>query len=392
LNAPYSLIIGLTYFFPALNTESQIEGAEQYTDLSSRSDFMCGKNKLNPTLTKEMLQMINDNQAAPKDEQLCTSVLISDRFALTAAHCWEKFRSDEFNPEKNTQTIQIRDGTIYQEVIGVRRWWEQPWRKTTCHSSTAYYDLTIMELERRVEYNYTKYGDSPVCLSEEVDLPNQKVLLQGFGQQPDETIGELLQLELKTLQNEECYNRFLNVSETDKFGRKGSTGKKNEISTSIKQSLYDGITDQVLCTVFTCDGKTPSLDAKAKCDAAPGDSGAPLYTLGDNSASGEISNQYLLGIHSGGTGSSAVRLKRGNVFFPKWWIRIAQFSNWIKCTQKYATEGKKSTKRVAQACDDPNFNGFTPKCNHTALHIEECESLGGECESVLPYWNGQPYC
>ena len=57
-------------------------------------------------------------------------------------------------------------------------------------------------------------------------------------------------------------------------------------------------------------------------DAAPGDSGAPLYTLGDNSASGEISNQYLLGIHSGGTGFSAVRLKRGNVFFPKWWIRV----------------------------------------------------------------------
>ena len=63
-------------------------------------------------------------------------------------------------------------------------------------------------------------------------------------------------------------------------------------------------------------------------------------------------------------------------------LQIAQFSKWIKCTQKYATEGKKSTKRVAQACDDPNFNGFTPKCNHTALHYQ----------SVLPYWNGQPYC
>ena len=57
-------------------------------------------------------------------------------------------------------------------------------------------------------------------------------------------------------------------------------------------------------------------------DAAPGDSGAPLYTLGDSSASGEISNRYLLGIHSGGNGFSAVRLQRGNVFFPKWWIRV----------------------------------------------------------------------
>ena len=83
--------------------------------------------------------------------------------------------------------------------------------------------------------------------------------------QADDTFGELLQLELKTLQNEECYNRFLNVSETDRFGRKGSTGKKNKIPNPTKRSLYDGITDQVLCTVFTCDGKTPSLDARAKC-------------------------------------------------------------------------------------------------------------------------------
>ena len=54
--------------------------------------IVCGKSKLKPILTEEMLQMINDNQVAPKDEQLCTTVLISDRFALTAAHCWGKFK------------------------------------------------------------------------------------------------------------------------------------------------------------------------------------------------------------------------------------------------------------------------------------------------------------
>ena len=53
---------------------------------------MCGKSKLQPTLTEEILQMINKNQVAPKDGQLCTTVLISDRFALTAAHCWGKFK------------------------------------------------------------------------------------------------------------------------------------------------------------------------------------------------------------------------------------------------------------------------------------------------------------
>ena len=89
--------------------------------------------------------------------------------------------------------------------------------------------------------------------------------MQGFGQQADETTGELLQLELETLQNEECYNRFLNVSETFQFNKGGSTGKKNKITNGIKQALYDGITDQVLCTTFTCNGTDPNLDRLAKC-------------------------------------------------------------------------------------------------------------------------------
>ena len=59
-------------------------------------------------------------------------------------------------------------------------------------------------------------------------------------------------------------------------------------------------------------------------DAAPGDSGAPLYTLGDNSTSGEISDRYLLGIHSGGAGFAAILLQRGNVFFPSWWVKVSK--------------------------------------------------------------------
>jgi hypothetical protein len=66
------------------------------------------------------------------------------------------------------------------------------------------------------------------------------------------------------------------------------------------------------------------------------------------------------------------------------WLKfqIAQFSNWIKCTQKHATEGKKSTKNVERECDDNDFKGFKPKCNHTELHFN----------GILPYWNKRPYC
>ena len=67
-------------------------------------------------------------------------------------------------------------------------------------------------------------------------------------------------------------------------------------------------------------------------------------------------------------------------------FQIATFSKWIKCTQKHATDGKKSAKKVEQECDDFNFNGFTPKCNHTALHFQQ------DGIRVPPYYNSQPYC
>ncbi len=117
--------------------------------------------------------------------------------------------------------------------------------------------------ERRIEYNYGKYGDSPVCLGDEVDLPNQNVYLQGFGQQADETAGELLELELKTLQNEECYEEFARISEEPISPRRPNV--KKGISQQIKSSLYDGITDGILCTTILCDGTNADLARSAKC-------------------------------------------------------------------------------------------------------------------------------
>ena len=90
--------------------------------------------------------------------------------------------------------------------------------------------------------------------------------MQGYGRQANETTGELLKLELETLQNEECYNKFLNISETFLFNRRNqSIGKKKEITMDIKRALYDGITDQLLCTVVTCNGTDSSLDRLGKC-------------------------------------------------------------------------------------------------------------------------------
>ena len=64
-------------------------------------------------------------------------------------------------------------------------------------------------------------------------------IFQGFGQQPNETIGTLLEIPLRVLSNEECYEDFLRESE--------------QINSQVRKTLYDGITDQILCSKLTCD-------------------------------------------------------------------------------------------------------------------------------------------
>ena len=93
-------------------------------------------------------------------------------------------------------------------------------------------------LERRIIYNYTEYGDTPACIGEKLDLDSQPGILQGFGQQPNETIGTLLEIPLRVLTNEDCYKDFLKES--------------NQINSQVRNALYDGITDQILCSKLTC--------------------------------------------------------------------------------------------------------------------------------------------
>ena len=45
--------------------------------------------------------------------------------------------------------MTIRDGTKYEEVIGVRREWVYPWRFVDDSLESAYYDIAVMELGKR---------------------------------------------------------------------------------------------------------------------------------------------------------------------------------------------------------------------------------------------------
>ena len=101
-------------------------------------------------------------------------------------------------------------------------------------------------------FDYDNYGDSPACLSDQLDLPDQNLLLQGFGIQAYDVPAELLELQLKTISNEECYADLSNQ-------------RNPSDSTRIRNSLYEGVTDQILCTKFTCNLEDSNTELSAKC-------------------------------------------------------------------------------------------------------------------------------
>ena len=53
-----------------------------------------------------------------------------------------------YDPRRSDLSIKIREGTEYEEVIGVKRSWIYQYRKTApaCSQGPAYYDIAILEL------------------------------------------------------------------------------------------------------------------------------------------------------------------------------------------------------------------------------------------------------
>jgi len=313
---------------------------EQYTNIAghNKKKFTCGKfKKINQDKIKKVIK---------KDDAIkgvgCSSVVISDRFVITAAHCVPA----ELGPGEARQ-IGIRDGTENAETIAVRRVWKDT--RFDPNSKENYYDIAVLELERRVIYDYEKFGDSPACLGMEADLAGKKGLVQGFGINEDGiTPDGVTEVDVNIISNEECEEEMNKL--TKKYGKEAG------------DALPDGLTPAILCTKGIWNKKKSVFTGP--CD---GDDGGPLYINQKiNKETGDIEERTLVAINSGSLG------KCGRENFPAWWTRIATYVDWLECIQVQA-----STVVRNEEIDD--------ELDQTHSQIEE------KCKSKLPPLPKKPF-
>jgi len=300
--------------------------------------FTCGKFK---KITKDKIQKVVKIETSIKGVG-CSSIVISDRFVVTAAHCVPA----ELGPGEARQ-IGIRDGTEYAETVTVRRVWKDI--RFDPNSAEKYYDIAVLELERRVIYDYEKYGDSPACLGKSLDLASKKGLVQGFGINEDGiATGGVTEVDVNIISNDVCQQEMSALK--SKYGKEAN------------EALPDGLTPAILCTKGRWNKKKSVFTGP--CD---GDDGGPLYiNQKTNNETGDIEERTLVAINSGSLG------KCGRENFPAWWTRIASYVDWLECIQVQATTVVHNEE-------------IRDKLDQTHSQIEET------CKSKLPPLPNKPF-
>merc|ERR1719154_788119 len=143
------------------------------------------------------------SKSSPSNTQgdfFCGAILISDRWAVTASHCYDDFGGSQRNEPRPVKMNSIRDNTIYREVVETKRVFKHP----LYEYPNLYNDIAVIELGRRVEYDYEKYGDTPVCLDQGLELDGKVGTVEGYGLTEDGTRGAFLEANVTIISNKLC--------------------------------------------------------------------------------------------------------------------------------------------------------------------------------------------
>ena len=111
----------------------------------------------------------------------------------------------------------------------------------------------MLEVGRRMLFDFKKYGDSPLCIKEVKNQVGKVSLVQGFGLTADcEESREFLQTHVTILSNEKC-GKILqhNIS--------SHLINYHKLTSPTTGSLKYGITDQIICTLGIEDEDTKHI-------------------------------------------------------------------------------------------------------------------------------------
>jgi len=355
---------GVCGFLSPASKEEQVIKGDSYSDFT-RDSFDCGRFKLltdvNPEGTdnnaplevKEKtpeevaedvinyVDLRNDDsddiffssqgvlsESGDKPDIYCGATVISDRWVVAAAHCYDDLGSGSEGGPRSNRVNNIRENTVFKEIIGVKRVFVHPLYKYP----NLYNDIAILELGRRIAYDWEVFGDSPSCLHQGFDAVGKIATIQGFGLTEKNTKGDLLETNVTIIDNKEC--KTILEEKLD--------GKDTERS-KMKKALPQGLDYGLLCAKGE---RVPGTDIyKGSCR---GDSGGPLTTRD------EQNRVTLAGIVSGGLGCG-----KG---YPGWYTRVEFFIDWIECI---VTNGKLGGKE----------EDILEKCSGTVIQPKTREEL-----------------
>lgn len=306
---------GVCGFLSAGNNEDQVKNDHSYTDFS-KQDFHCGQFDL----LSEINGKAEDKQSANQKNEhnnnvFCGATMISDRWAVTAAHCYENDMNIFTGGQRQVRVNTIRQNTENKEIIEIKRRFLHP----LYTSPSLYNDIAVLELGRRVEYDFAVFGDSPSCLDQGIDVEGSLASIQGFALNNV----NLLENNVTIISNEMCQD-LLNYNKTT------NPDVREETTKDLPQGLNSGI----LCAQGSCVscGEEDSENKTFEVNA-----GGPLTVIDNRQRS------TLVGIGSGGVQDED---RKG---FTGWFTRVRLHVKWIQCIIK-TSKMNKSMADIQRIC------------------------------------------
>ena len=191
---------------------------------------------------------------------------------------------------------------------------------------SLYDDIAVVELGRRIVYDYDKFGDTPFCLDQgEKTFYEETATVQGYGLTEDGENGALLETNVTIINNQQCLEQFeSNITDTK---------NKDKIVSELCKALPSGLNDGLLCARGIQSDEDPELFS----GSCKGDSGGPLI------GNGIEDKRTLIGIVSGGWGCG-----QG---YPGWYTKVAFHKDWISCIIDMSLQFGNNREKVEEICN-----------------------------------------